>query len=245
MAFRELLRGAKFRSIRAVPRVAGSGNLAVVAHLLGLRRWLDRAKIDLVIDAGANIGQFASALRYIGYSGDILSFEPIPDGFAALADRMRGDRRWRGVQTAVGDRVGEDTLNVMAHPEYSSFRSRVTENTNPSDTVVEGLRVPVQTLESVIEELHLAPRLPATLVKSNTQGHELSVLRGLGTYIHSVKLIQCTLFSIPLYKDSPFMTEVVDFLHEHHFRSVSFAPDNGDSVRPVAFDYLCVNDAGP
>lgn len=243
MVFRELLRGTKFRSIRAIPRFAGSGNLAVLAHLLGLRRWLDRAHIDLVIDVGGNIGQFASALRYIGYRGDILSFEPIPDVFAALSDRMQGDQRWRGVQIAIGDHDAEDTLNVMAHPEYSSFRSRVTENKNPSDTVVERLRVPVKTLESVVEEMRLAPRLPATLVKSNTQGHELSVLRGLGNYIHSVKLIQCELFSIPLYKDSPFMTEVVDFLHEHNFRSVSFAPVNGDSVRPIAFDYLCVNDA--
>jgi FkbM family methyltransferase len=160
---------------------------------------------------GGNIGQFASALRYIGYGGDILTFEPIPDVFTALSDRMRGDKRWRGVQIAIGDHVGYDTLNVMAHPEYSSFRSRVTENENPSDTVVERLRVPVQTLESVIEEMHLGPRLPMTLIKSNTQGHELSVLQGLRKYIQAVKLIQCELFSIPLYQDSPFMTEIVDF----------------------------------
>jgi FkbM family methyltransferase len=158
---------------------------------------------------------------------------------------MRGDRRWRGVQVAIGDHVGEDTLNVMAHPEYSSFRSRVTENINPSDTVVERLRVPVQTLESIIEDMHLESRLPVTLLKSNTQGHELSVLQGLGKYLHSVKLIQCELFSIPLYKDSPLMTEILAFLYEHHFKAVSFAPVNGESVRPLAFDCLCVSNAGP
>jgi hypothetical protein len=39
------------------------------------------------------------------------------------------------------------------------------------------------------------------------------------------------------------MTEIIDFLHEHHFQSVSLAPVNGESVRPLEFDYLCVNDA--
>jgi len=245
MVLKELLRRTKFGSIRAVPRNVRSGDLAVLAHLLGLRRWLDRAGVDLVIDVGGNIGQFASALRYIGYRGEILSFEPIPDVFGALSDQMRGDQRWRGMQIAIGDHVGEDTLNVMAHPEYSSFRSRVTANKNPSDTVVEKLRVPVHTLESVIEEMRLESRLSVTLVKSNTQGHELSVLQGLGKYLHSVKLIQCELFSIPLYQDAPLMTEILAFLYEHQFRSVSFAPVNGDSVRPIAFDCLCVNDAGP
>ena len=243
MDFWELRRRIKFGSIRPVPHFLNSGDLAVFAHLLGLRRWLDRARIDLVLDVGGNVGQFASALRYIGYRGDILSFEPIPDAFAALSRRMHGDKRWQGLQIAIGDHAGEDTLNVMAQTVFSSFRPRVTENENDSDTVREKLLVPVRTLESIIDEMNLVSRLSRTLIKSDTQGFELSVLRGLGNYLDLVKLVQCELSSIPLYEGSPFMTEVIHFLHEHHFQSVSFAPVNGESVRPLEFDYLCVNDA--
>jgi len=243
MGFWELRRRIKFGSIRPVPHFLNSGDLAVFAHLLGLRRWLDRAGIELVIDVGGNIGQFASALRYIGYRGDILSLEPIPDAFAALSHRMHGDERWHGMQIAIGDRVGEETLNIMAETVFSSFRPRVTQNESASDTVREKLLVPVRTLESIIDEMNLVSRLSRTLVKSDTQGYELSVLRGLGKYIDRVKLVQCELSSIPLYDGSPFMTEIIDFLHEHHFQSVSFAPVSGESVRPLEFDYLCVNDA--
>lgn len=243
MNFREWLRRIKFGSTRPVPRFLKSGDLAVFAHLLGLRRWLDRAQVDLVIDVGGNIGQFASALRYIGYLGDILSFEPIPDAFAALSHRMCGDERWHGLQIAVGDHVGEDTINVMAETVYSSFRSRVTQNTNASDTVREKLLVPVRTLENVIDEMNLVSRLQRTLIKIDTQGHELPVLRGLGEYIGFVKLIQCEISSTPLYNGAPFMTEIISFLHERNFQSVSFAPINGDSIRPMEFEYLCVNAA--
>jgi len=239
----ELWRRIKYGSIRPVPDFVNPGDLAVFAHLLGLRRWLDRACIDLVIDVGGNVGQFASALRHIGYRGDMLSFEPIPDAFTTLSHRMRGDKRWRGMPIAIGDEIGAQTLNIMDETLYSSFRSRVTQNTNDSDTVRERLLVPVRTLESIIDEMNLASRLPRTFVKSDTQGYAMAVLRGLGNYINQVRLIQCEVSSIPLYHDSPFMTEIIDFLHQHHFHSVSFAPVNGEAVRPVEFDYLCVNAA--
>ena len=243
MDLRELLRRIKFASIRPVPHFLKSGDLAVYSHLLGLRRWLDRADVDLVFDVGGNIGQFASALRYIGYHGDIISFEPIPDAFAALCHRMRRDERWHGMQIAIGDHVGQDTLNIMGETVYSSFRSRVTQNKSASDTVREKILVPVRTLESVIDEMNIGSRLPRTLIKVDTQGYELQVINGLGKYIDHVKLMQCELSSIPLYNGSPFMTEIIDFLHEHHFQSVSFAPVNGESVRPMEFEYLCVNEA--
>jgi len=131
----------------------------------------------------------------------------------------------------------------MASPDYSSFRSRLTENENATDTVRERLRVPVRTLESIVDELNLASRLHRTFLKSDTQGYEMSVLRGLGSYIESVKLVQCELSSIQLYQGAPFMTEIIDFLHEHHFQSVSFAPVPGDPMRPLEFDYLCINEA--
>ena len=242
MSFGELLRRAKFASIRPVRHFVSSGDLAVFAHLLGLRSWLDRARIDLVIDVGGNIGQFASALRYIGYRGDILSFEPTPAAFTALALRMRNDKRWRGRQIAIGDHAGEAMLNVMAETEYSSFLSPVTLNRDASDTLHKRIRVEVRTLASIVDEMNLASRLPHTLLKSDTQGHEMAVLQGLGNYVEDIMLVQCEISSIRLYEGAPYMTEVINFLNEHHLKSVSFAPVNGDSVKPIEFDYLCVNE---
>jgi FkbM family methyltransferase len=114
----------------------------------------------------------------MGYRGDILSFEPIPRAYAALAHRMRGDRQWTGQQLAIGDSPGEATLNVMAETVFSSFLNRVSSNVNPSDTVQERLTVKVGTLAHIIDAMNLAPRLQYTLLKSDTQGHDMAVLQG-------------------------------------------------------------------
>jgi SAM-dependent methyltransferase len=43
--------------------------------------------VDLVLDVGANVGQFGTDLRRYGYKGEILSFEPLPAMFVILTDK--------------------------------------------------------------------------------------------------------------------------------------------------------------
>ena len=78
-------------------------------------------EIDLVLDVGANAGQFASALRAIGYGGPIVSFEPLSAAHAKLTAAAKGDSRWTvHPQCALGDRDGETEINVAGNSVSSS-----------------------------------------------------------------------------------------------------------------------------
>ena len=47
-------------------------------YYLGRRiKLLDSYSIDLILDVGANTGQYAARMRGIGYAGEIVSFEPM------------------------------------------------------------------------------------------------------------------------------------------------------------------------
>ena len=52
-------------------------------------------QIDVVLDVGANFGQFGSELRNIGYVGKIISFEPTSDVFEKLKKNATGDNLWQ------------------------------------------------------------------------------------------------------------------------------------------------------
>lgn len=108
------------------------------------RHRLYKAKgIDLVLDVGANIGQFHDEIRRDGYGGDIISFEPLSN---AIAERRRRaeDARWQLRQLALdGHRIEEYSFVAFARPPSgqllrsapASLRLRGAVAGNPAQTV--------------------------------------------------------------------------------------------------------------
>ena len=65
-------------------------------HPLGRRvRLINGLGVDLVIDVGANEGQYARELRTFGYDGLIISLEPLAKPYAILQAASRRDAKWR------------------------------------------------------------------------------------------------------------------------------------------------------
>ena len=56
--------------------------------------FLQSRSVDCVLDVGANEGQFGRWLRNHGYSGRIISFEPISAAYQLLLAEAAGDVSW-------------------------------------------------------------------------------------------------------------------------------------------------------
>src|SRR5262245_15866653 len=72
---------------RLMPIAMTSGDECLATHLR------DHG-IDLILDVGANTGQFASQTFRLGYQGRIVSFEPQAAAHAALVANSRAHPRW-------------------------------------------------------------------------------------------------------------------------------------------------------
>ena len=78
--------------------------------------------IDLVLDVGANTGQFAAEIREYGYGGRIFSFEPLTQAHNMLLRASADDPLWEIYsRCAVGDHDGEVEINIAGNSESSSI----------------------------------------------------------------------------------------------------------------------------
>ncbi|MGY1604090.1 FkbM family methyltransferase [Geodermatophilus sp. SYSU D00815] len=130
---------------------------------------------DLVIDVGANIGEFTGAFRDVG--ARVLAVEPQPRLARHLRRRFRDDGDVTVVETALSDHTGEATLYCTTADALATLEEdRAAGETGPGAELEWGdtITVPLRTLDELIAE-HGRP----ALVKIDVEGHEPGVVRGL------------------------------------------------------------------
>src|SRR5215471_11666960 len=81
--------------------------------------------IDVVVDVGANIGQYGQHLRHTGYKGWIVSAEPVSAVYDVLAARAAADVRWNALNLAFGEKEGAAQINVSEWSVFSSIRPQL------------------------------------------------------------------------------------------------------------------------
>lgn len=199
------------RTVRAALRRAG---VEVVArqprNYPRLRRplLLEEEAITLVLDVGANVGQWASEIRAGGYRGRVVSFEPSYEAFEQLRTAAADDALWETRQLAVGDRAGTATLHVTRDTVSSSLLALSERQiaADPRCAVVGEETVDVVRLDGVPDLVKPDDRI---LLKADVEGGELGVLEGAGALLARTRLLELELSAVPLHEGQPLLGEVV------------------------------------
>ena len=199
--------------------------LAVISHL----------SPDLVIDVGCNKGQFVNFLRK-GYSGEVISFEPIPGVVNELESKsaFSADERWQIVKCALSDEDASETLNIAGSGgESSSLLEPKSEIELP---ISERISVDVRTLDSF--------RFAANniFLKIDVQGLELQVLKGGTRTFSSISgiLVECS--NHGFYKGASTLLEIATYLESHGFKMWLVKHNIRSLMQDREYDVLFVNE---
>lgn len=192
---------------------------------LQLAQALRHHEIDLVLDVGANQGQFSSELRANGYSGRIASFEPLTAAHKILKLTARGDRDWDiHDRIALGSTNTTTTINIASNSASSSLLDMLDLHVAASPKSVYTGRedVEVRRLDE-IAPLYTKTE-SATLLKLDVQGYQREVLEGGVNTLRSSRAVLCELSLAPLYNGEQLWLETIGFLENHGFRLWSLFP---------------------
>lgn len=189
---------------------------------------LRKYKVDFVFDVGANTGQYASQLRKAGYKGDILSFEPLNEAFAALKKKADQDNLWNAVQMGLGDFDGEAVIHIAENSVSSSIRDIKNEHVQavPESKYIAQETITVRKLDTVFHEYKKEGK--TCFLKIDTQGFEKEVINGALQSLSAFAGIQVEMSLVPLYEGESMYEDLKKLIEQNGFELFSLEPGFSD-----------------
>lgn len=229
--------------------------MPALQHARDLAHLFKQLDIEIVLDVGANEGGYRRFLReHVGYTGRIVSFEPVTAVYEALAEDASGDPAWRGMPIALGDMDGELPINVCNKTTMSSFLPRDTDRLAglgyhhllKVTDIVRTESVIVRRLDSVIDDVLDGRRDARVFLKCDTQGFDMKVIDGAIRTLPEIAALQVELSFKPIYAGAPPYGDVLAHMTASGFDVSGIYPVRRDELlRIVNFDCVMINSRHP
>src|SRR5699024_1774068 len=193
---------------------------------------LERFGIDVVLDVGGNVGQYGKSLRSEGYTGHIISFEPVPQFYEKLQQVASADGAWTVHQMGLGAedgslpmRVQRSLSSMLDNTDFGRQRFKSMREFGDDEPI----KVPVHRLDNVLDEV-LAPLRakgianPRIYLKMDTQGFDLEVFAGLGEWMRDIMAMQSEVALLLIYEQMPRMPEALATYEDAGFEITGLYP---------------------
>lgn len=210
-------KGGKLVGILSVPAwcrvllchrvAAGVEHTAVLRHL---------GEVRMVVDIGANRGQFALVARHYFPVAYIVSFEPIAGPAAIYRTVFARDTRAELHETAIGPESKDTIIHLSARDDSSSMLpiATVQDALFPGTAEIGTRSIKVTRLADQVPED--AIETPA-LLKLDVQGFELEALAGCEDLLDCFDWVYAECSFVELYAGQAFADAVIAWLRERSF----------------------------
>lgn len=182
-------------------------------------------QISTLLDIGANTGQYARLMRKLGYKGRIISFEPLAQAFAQLLENSHQDNDWFCLNYALGSEPGTSIIHISKNSYSSSLLDILPSHLefDSNSVYIDEQEIEIKTLDSIFDQLD--KKGENILLKIDTQGYEMNVLKGGMKSLANIAFIQLEMSVEPLYSNETLFPEMFSFLINNGFELFTF--ENG------------------
>ena len=178
---------------------------------------LGSQSIDLVIDIGANTGQYALQIREAGYKNRIISFEPMKSAYNKLKLNTQENIGWECFQLGLGHVSEEKLINISENSISSSLlkmENRHKENA-PDSVYISQETIRVSTLDEQFKKFYKGEK--NIWLKIDVQGYENFVLQGSKKTLAMCKIVQMEISLVSLYEGQATFVELINMMENFGF----------------------------
>lgn len=172
-------------------------------------RYKLKTEPEVIFDVGANAGQTAIRYHHQFPSASIYSFEPVAGPFQKLLQQTAALPRVRAFHCALGNT--QEQLEIPVFPEDRSVLNSLLDN---SELLGPGANSEVIRVERTDDFCRANGIGRIDLLKIDTEGYELEVLKGADSLIsdRKVKLIYCETGFSPNDKHKVYFPQLLEYL---------------------------------
>ncbi len=208
-----------------------------------LQALLPHLGVDVVIDVGANTGQYAQRLRALGFAGRIVSYEPLSALREPLEQTAADDPDWIVRPVALGAAPGTATLRMSPDTSWSSLKGFTdygkrrfpSQDRDAMPETVDVVRLDAD-LPTLVADLD-APRL---FLKLDTQGFDLEVFAGAAGIMDMIAGLQAEVAFLSIYADTPRFAEAIARYEQSGFAVTGLFPVKRDKETLRMIEMDCV-----
>lgn len=192
------------------------GVAAAIEHT-SILRCIPAPGPDLVIDVGANVGQFSLISRELFPQAPLIAVEPIQIAVDRYQRVFRNDPSVSALRAAISPTAGQARLNVSAAMDSSSLLPITTRQvaTFPGTQVSAVMLVPTFTLSDLVARAPQA--FERGLLKLDVQGFELEALRSGETVLDRFLWILAECSFVEFYDGQPLAHDIIRWLDRKGF----------------------------
>ena len=214
--------------------------------LLRQKKIMESNQIELVLDVGANIGNYGhKLLTRMGFKGTVISFEPMLKEFNILNHRCKDYYNWSAKNIALGDFNGTSSINISENSVSSSLLEILPGHTDsaPSSRFIETEEIQIVTIDKFLTDQNI--QSTNIFLKLDVQGYEMEVLKGIHTHFDKIKMLHVELSLDELYKNGATFDDMYSYLRSVGFKLVGLEPgfsraDNGELLQMDGLFVRCV-----
>lgn len=201
--------------------VAGDYSQRPAANKFQLLKYYN---IDVVFDVGANTGRYGTELRHAGYTGRIISFEPLSSSYKQLRTVSANDELWETTQSALGDVDGAAEINISSNPQFSSILKVMPEanQTVSQPTYVGKEEVVISRLDTILDAF--IDEEEKLFLKIDAPGYVKQILDGAVGVIHKIAGIQVKTSLVTMYEGEYLINDMISYVKDLGFNLTSIEP---------------------
>jgi FkbM family methyltransferase len=197
--------------------------LAVTELYLEVKKYLPERPV--ILEAGAHMGFDTYGLARIWPKAEIHAFEPVPNVYNDLVERLKECKNVKMYNLALGSENGTTEMHVSSGGSTASssiLKPSAHLTLFPSVTFENKIVVPLKRLDHWAKDQNLSI---IDMIWLDMQGYEVYALKGSGALLKNVSVIYTELCKSELYSGLVTQDDYIKFLGSVGFELISISGD--------------------